>query len=191
MPSVYLSGPDVFFSDMLELFALKMGSCVLAGFTPIIPSDPRNPPPTSGDTNPSRNIYRDNAQAMRDADFGIFHLTPFRGVSADPGTVYELGFMTALGKPTFGYTNVSGDYMDRVAPRQSVPGPNNQVTWQDDDGSHIENYGNADNLMIDSSLAMSGPLIVRGTPPLPKRFSDLSAFEDCLKLAKAYYASSK
>ena len=63
MPSVYLSGPDVFFSDMLELFALKMGSCVLAGFTPIIPSDPRNPPPTSDDTNPSRNIYRDNAQA--------------------------------------------------------------------------------------------------------------------------------
>jgi nucleoside 2-deoxyribosyltransferase len=191
MHSVYLSGPDVFLPDMMAVLAAKMMLCVGSGFVPKIPSDPHHAPPTADGTNPSRNIYRDNAQAMRDADFGIFHLTPFRGISADPGSVYELGFMTALGKPAFGYTNVPGDYMDRVVPKQSLPSHDNQVTWQDDDGCHIENYGNADNLMIDSSLELYGALIVRGTPPLPKRFSDLSAFRKCLDLAKTHYASAK
>ena len=43
------------------------------------------------------------------------NLTPFRGPGADPGTVYELGYMAGRGKPCFGYTNDASLYVDRVA----------------------------------------------------------------------------
>jgi nucleoside 2-deoxyribosyltransferase len=32
--------------------------------------------------------------------------SPFRGVSLDAGTAYEIGYACALGKPVFGYSNV-------------------------------------------------------------------------------------
>lgn len=50
---------------------------------------------------------------MLDADAIVANLTPFRGPSADAGTVYELGFMSGRIKPSFGYSNVPGSYFDR------------------------------------------------------------------------------
>ncbi len=44
---------------------------------------------------------------MLEADGIIANLTPWRGVSADVGTVYELGFMCALNKAAYAYTNVA------------------------------------------------------------------------------------
>ena len=39
------------------------------------------------------------------ADAIIANLTPFRGPSADAGTVYELGYMAGRGKLCLGYCN--------------------------------------------------------------------------------------
>jgi len=52
---------------------------------------------------------------MRAADIGLVNLTPFRGVSADCGTVLELGFLFARGVPVYGYSSAHGAYLDRVA----------------------------------------------------------------------------
>ncbi|MFC7552233.1 nucleoside 2-deoxyribosyltransferase [Pseudoroseomonas wenyumeiae] len=41
-------------------------------------------------------------------------MTPFRGPSADAGTVFELGFMRALGRPVFGYANAVANFRDRT-----------------------------------------------------------------------------
>ena len=44
---------------------------------------------------------------MRSCDLLIANLTPFRGVSMDSGTAFEVGFMRALGRPVLGYTTAT------------------------------------------------------------------------------------
>ena len=51
---------------------------------------------------------------MHSADAIIANLTPFRGIAADTGTCFELGFMCAQGKPAFAYTNVRADHGERT-----------------------------------------------------------------------------
>jgi nucleoside 2-deoxyribosyltransferase len=77
---------------------------------------------------------------MREADIGLFNLSPFRGPSADPGTVFELGMMMAMGKRVFGYRNTELLYHQRVR----------------DDGYMIERFGLGDNLMIDCAIVEAG-----------------------------------
>ena len=120
LPSVYLAGPEVFYPQFQEAFAAKIAICAELGFRPQLPSD--NSQRTPGHAHVimsllSRLIYAANAQAMRASDIGVFDMTPFRGPSADVGTCIELGYMQGLGKPGFGYTNVSSDYLSRINPK--------------------------------------------------------------------------
>jgi hypothetical protein len=55
---------------------------------------------------------------MRTCDAVILNLTPFRGPSADVGSAYEMGFMRALGRPIFAYSN---DDRSFIASRSSGP----------------------------------------------------------------------
>jgi len=49
------------------------------------------------------------------------NLTPFRGPSADVGTVYELGYMLGKGgKLCLGYSNTPRGYIDKVRDRVDV-----------------------------------------------------------------------
>ena len=61
------------------------------------------------------NIFARNLALMRRADLIIANLTPFRGVSADPGTVFELGWFDGAGKPVYGYSNVAANLETRIA----------------------------------------------------------------------------
>jgi hypothetical protein len=55
----------------------------------------------------------------------------------------------------------------------------------------VESYGNADNLMIEWALIeRGGHPVVRHRAGHEQRFRDLSAFEDCLRLAAATVAKS-
>ena len=51
---------------------------------------------------------------MDAADAIIANLTPFRGPSADAGTVYELGYMAGRGKLCLAYSNDPAVYAERV-----------------------------------------------------------------------------
>jgi len=62
----------------------------------------------------ARRISRANEELMRSCAGLIANLTPFRGVSMDAGTAFEVGFMQALGRPLAGYTNVTADYAERA-----------------------------------------------------------------------------
>jgi nucleoside 2-deoxyribosyltransferase len=189
--SVYLGGPDVFLANSIEIMQEKAALAIAAGFVPNLPGDNKKaPPPAPGTpaTEISRQIFLADVAMLTASDFGIFHLTPFRGVSADVGTCVEVGLMYGQGKPVFGYTNIAGDYLARVAPQQSATGPLGPG-MADDMGCHIESFGNADNLMIDSAAAMSGAPIVRTDVPLPNRLTDLAGFKICLALAQAYFAA--
>ena len=52
---------------------------------------------------------------MQGCDVMIVNLTPFRGPSADVGSAYEMGFMRALGRTIFAYTNDDRPLLERVA----------------------------------------------------------------------------
>ena len=60
-------------------------------------------------------ISRAMERAMRGCDAMIVNLTPFRGPSADVGSAYEMGFMRALGRPIFAYSNDIRSFLERVA----------------------------------------------------------------------------
>lgn len=176
---VYLAGPEVFLPDAVALGRAKQALCARYGTVGLFPLDDEAPAGEGADVA----IYRSCRAQMREADLGIFNLTPFRGVSADPGTVFELGFMAGLGKPVWGYTNVAADLIERVRaaiPTRADPGG----TVRDGQGMSVEDFGNADNLMIDGFLKDAGRSIVRRDVPADGLFRDLGGFELCLKAAR-------
>ena len=62
---------------------------------------------------------------MDAADAIIANLTPFRGPGADPGTVYELGYMAGRGKLCLGYCNDPALYRrtrSANSPSHVIPG---------------------------------------------------------------------
>jgi nucleoside 2-deoxyribosyltransferase len=179
---VYLAGPDVFLADAVEHGRRKKQLCAAYGFDGLYPFD-NETSPGAAEGPVDRIIYRANAAMIREADFGIANLTPFRGPVADVGTVFELGMLVGLGKPVFGYTNDPDDMLTRLRRALPVAFDPASATWRDADGMAIENTGNADNLMITSALIEHGQPIVRHRAQPDERFRDLTGFEQCLRLA--------
>jgi len=85
------------------------------------------------------------ARRMDNCDAIIANLTPFRGISADPGTVFEVGYMIGQGKPAFGFTLDSRHYRERA-----------DSTGLDELGHTIEDFEMSDNLMIEGGISDSG-----------------------------------
>jgi len=179
MRKVYLAGPDVFLPDAVAVGLRKKELCAAYGFEGLYPFDNEMSPSLSGERI-DRLIYRANERMIRRADLGIFNLTPFRGPSADVGTVFELGMLVGLGKSVFGYTNVVENLLDR-SERTFEPV---QKVWRDSACMAVEDFGNADNLMIDNSLIEHGGYpVVRHKARPEELFRDLTGFETCLRLA--------
>ncbi|MET3909123.1 nucleoside 2-deoxyribosyltransferase [Bradyrhizobium sp. S3.3.6] len=181
MPKVYLAGPDVFLPDAIEIGRQKKLLCSRYGLEGLFPFDNEITTSESGQR-VDRLIYRANEAMMRNADLGIFNLTPFRGPSADAGTVFELGLMVGLGKRVFGYTNDASDYAHRVSTSAATGLQTRPL--QDAHGMTVENFGNSDNLMIEWSVVEHGGFpIVRNPVKASNPFDDLSGFERCVRLA--------
>jgi nucleoside 2-deoxyribosyltransferase len=131
-------------------------------------------------------IFRANCLLMRQADIGVFNLTPFRGPSADPGTVFELGFLFALGKRAFGYSSSTADYLQRV-PAVFDPAAEPNTRPCDPNGYAVENFGLSDNLMVVQAIRDSGGTIAvapekAGGEPL----AAFEAFRACLEIIGSF-----
>src|SRR4249920_3818994 len=109
---IYLAGPDVFLPDAVEIGRRKQDICARHGLIGRYPLD--NAVDLSA-ADASLRIFRGNEAMMNEADVIIANLTPFRGASADAGTVYELGYMAGLGKLCLAYSNDPALYTERVA----------------------------------------------------------------------------
>jgi nucleoside 2-deoxyribosyltransferase len=182
MLKVYLAGPEVFLPDAIAIGERKKRLCTEFGFEGLFPVDNEVTSDGSG-CRIDLLIYRANVAMMRDADLGILNLTPFRGPSADVGTVFELGMLAGLGKPVFAYTNDEEDFLQRVKRAEPARFDTVSSIWRDSAGMVIENFGNTDNLMIDATLIEQGHTIIRHSTKQESRFRDLTAFEACLRLA--------
>jgi len=177
----YLAGPEVFLPNAIEIGLRKKQLCADFGFEGLFPFD-NEISLTDQKTRIGRLIYRANVAMIQEADFGIANLTPFRGPSADVGTAFELGMLRGLGKPVFGYTNEVEDLLDRLKQSGTALDPVEKV-WRDVNGITVEDFGNADNLMIDSAFAEQGHPIIRHAAKPEERFRDLTGFEACLRIA--------
>lgn len=173
-PRVYLAGPEVFLPNAYDVGARKVAMCAEAGLIGVFPLDQSLDLSGLATLQQAQTIAHANEDLMRSADALIANLTPFRGVSMDCGTAFEVGYMRALGRPVFGYTTREVDYHARAqAFRRHAP------PWQDGDRADIivEDFGLAENLMIDIALRDSGLEALRSDAT---DIGDLDAFALCL-----------
>ena len=179
---IYLAGPDVFLPDAAAIAAAKKEICARHGMTGVFPLDPIEDAAATAAPERFMKIYLWNEAHIRSCDALVANLTPFRGPSADAGTLFELGFMRALGRPIFGYANAAANFRDRtLAFLGEAARPRREPDeWEDAEGLHLENFGLQDNLMIDGGILASGGRIITRAVPEALRWSDLSSFEECI-----------
>ncbi len=179
---VYLAGPDVFLPDPLARGRKLKEICAEHGLTGVFPLDPPTDMRAGWSALPQwRRIALCNEAHIRSCGALIANLTPFRGPSADPGTVFELGFMRALGRPVFAWSNEPRPFAPRtLAWLDDLARPDGRDGWRDGNGMAIESFGCTDNLMIDGAVAELGGVIVLGATTPDATWTDLEAFRRCL-----------
>jgi nucleoside 2-deoxyribosyltransferase len=187
-PKVYLAGPEVFLRNARQAGALKAEICARHGLDGRFPLDIELELGGLELAESAYAIFHSNEQLIRDCDAVIANLTPFRGVGADTGTVYEVGFARGLGKPVFGYSNSDLSFFERVEKSESAPlkvraEADPTMAFEDKDHMGIEQFGLAENLMIAGAIHDSGASIFQAKTKRSVRYTDLAAFEDCVKLA--------
>lgn len=158
---LYLAGPEVFLAPdvVAEIAEAKRDRCAAHGIEGIFPTAPADG--LAGPDGGAR--FYDALRAELDrCDAGIANLTPFRGPSADAGTVWEVGYLIGRGRPVAGYTNVVAHYGARAAGFDAL---------------HVEDFDLSDNLMIDRSVwRSSGITVVRTAVPVGAELTDLTGF---------------
>ena len=183
---IYLAGPDVFLPDAVGIGRRKVELCARHGLTGLYPLDNAVDPAAK---DASLQIFRGNEAMMIEADAMIANLTPFRGPGADPGTVYELGYMAGRAKLCLGYSNDPTSYASRVAEFTDV------MTSRDGGlvdalGHTIEDFGLTDNLMMIHALDLHGCALVTPRQPPADIWHDLTAFETCVRMAAERLAAA-
>jgi nucleoside 2-deoxyribosyltransferase len=177
---IYLAGPDVFLPDAIEIGRRKIQLCAVHGLSGHYPLD-NAVDRTAADV--SLRIFKGNEAMMDAADAIIANLTPFRGPGADPGTVYELGYMAGRGKLCLGYSNDPSLYVERVRRCGAVVERDGRLI--DADGLTVENFGLGDNLMMIHALDLYGAALVTPRETPADIWHDLTAFEACVRAAAA------
>lgn len=188
MTSIYLAGPEVFLADAIEIGQAKKEICAHYGFEGLFPFDAELTQKQR--TGLSAKIFDANMEAIACCDAVVANLTPFRGVSADVGTVFEVAYACALKKPVFAYTNIPGDLRARVGAEFGLEKAAGSTMREfAGDGMMIENFGLADNLMIVEAIRQQGWDISAHAAARAQQLSDLTAFETCLGHAQEYFAA--
>jgi len=182
---LYLAGPEVFLPDARAVLDAKAALTRTYGFEPICPGDLTIPPaPTKHQF--GLNISEIDESFMNRADGVIANLTPFRGIAADPGTVFELGYMCGAGKIVACYTNVAETHYQRtLAWYDGQLSRDAEGRMRGPDGHSLEDFDMIENLMLHGGVVRrGGPVAVHAADP-ERLWTDFTAFEQCLKaLAK-------
>jgi nucleoside 2-deoxyribosyltransferase len=180
---VYLAGPEVFLPNAREVLDQKIALTKAVGLIPVAPGDLVIPEfPTKKQKGLAIGVH--DEALMRSADAIIANLTPFRGIHADTGTCFELGFMCASGKPAFAYTNEGRGHFERTAAHYhgKIVRDASGRPWGPD-GLAVEDFDMIDNLMMHGGVESRGGVVVVGNAPADALYTDMTAFERVLKIA--------
>lgn len=178
--TAYLAGPDVFLPDAKAHARRKIDICARYGITGLAPVNEDIPSLDAAAPDTAwREIFRTDLAMMERSDIVIANLTPFRGPSADAGTLVEIGWFLGRGRPIFGYSNVAAPFDERSR-KQTAALPDTIP------GLHLEGFGLPDNLMIPGAvLHGGGHMIVLPQGGGDHPFDALDVFETCVKTAAA------
>ena len=186
MLRAYLAGPDVFLVNALEQARAKVAICArynIEGCPPL--NEDAGALAGLSDDDAWRTIYAKDIAMMEAADLVIANLTPFRGASADSGTLVELGWFLGRSRPVFGYSNTATPFAGRcrtLLALQPDPMP----------GLSVEGFGLPDNLMIPGAVLWGGGHpIVLPDDGRDRRFDALDVFERCVALAASVLGSAE
>jgi nucleoside 2-deoxyribosyltransferase len=175
---VYLAGPDVFLLDAVGHGAAKVAICARHGLTgcpPLHPDIDRVMALPAAQA--WREIYRFDVALMQGCGAIIANLTPFRGASADAGTLVELGWFLGAGRKVFGYSNTATGFGARSAVQVAAAGDAMP-------GLALEGFELPDNLMIPGAVESGGGLPMFLPPDGHDRaFDALDIFEACVAAA--------
>ncbi len=181
-PKVYLAGPEVFLANVQEIAAAKKALCAQAGLDGVFPFDAEIAELDHlGRREQAQQIGRENERLMRASDAIIANCTPFRSVSMDIGTGYEIGFMRGLGKPAFGYSNVTPLLAERTRQYNAALGRGAIDPYSAD--ADIENFGLFENLMIAVALHNFDCDVVLRDVPAGAELTNLEGFAECVEIA--------
>lgn len=180
---VYLAGPEVFLPNARKVLDRKIALTRAAGLIPVTPGDLEIPKA------PTKRQFGENISAvdeamMNSAQAVIANLTPFRGLHADTGTVFELGYMCGQGKAAFAYSNVKANHYQRIVDYYGgkiVTGPDGRLRGPD--GLSVEDFDMNENLMLDGGIASRGGSWITQDAPADALYADTTAFEAILKIA--------
>jgi hypothetical protein len=120
-----------------------------------------------------RTIFAKDVAMREAADLAIINLTPFRGASADAGTLVELGWFLGRARPVFAYSNTATLFAARSGARPDAGADRGRLRPARQ--PHDPGRGGA---------AGGAPLL------LPERFDSLEMFERCVVLAAERYRST-
>jgi len=177
MIKAYLAGPDVFMPNAVEHARRKIEICARYGLVGLAPlNEDADPTDHSATTIEWTDIFDKDIAMMEASDIIIANLTPFRGASADAGTLVEIGWFLGRGKPIFGYSN-SGRMFDHRSREQTsiIPDPVPSLS--------VEGFDLPDNLMIVGAVHQGGEAIFLPEHGKDDPFDALDAFERCVRAA--------
>ena len=180
MITAYLAGPDVFLPNAAEHAARKIAICARYGIRGLPPLNEDIAALASlSEAEAGIAIFAKDVEMMERAEIIIANLTPFRGASADSGTLVEIGWFLGRGRPIFGYSNTATLFAERSrAQVAAMPDPM--------PGLAVEGFGLADNLMIPGAVQAAGGLPMVLPPDGQSRaFDALDIFELCVARAAA------
>ncbi|MHC3993543.1 nucleoside 2-deoxyribosyltransferase [Thiomicrolovo sp. ZZH C-3] len=152
MKTIYLAGPDVFEPDPFAAGKALKALCADYGFEGLFPLD--NAIDTFDHPHKTAEAIRQaNIDLIRRADIVMANLNPFRGFEPDSGTVYEVGFAEALGKPVFAYAADRRHMPERLREHQRL----SPDAVQCREGKSIESFALSHNLMFTHTVIADSP----------------------------------
>jgi len=152
MKTIYLAGPDVFEPDPIAAGEQLKALCARYGFEGLFPLD--NAIRTYDHPHRTAEAIRQaNLDLIRRADIVMANLNPFRGFEPDSGTVYEVGFAEALGKPVAAYAADRRHLPERLREHQRL----SPDALHCGDGKAIEDFALSHNLMFAHALVADTP----------------------------------
>ena len=156
VPRIYLAGPDVFRPDSVHVFADLKAYCARLGMAGVEPSDGGFAAGFRGsDEALADRIYAGNIALIQACDGVLANLVPFRGLEPDSGTVFEVGYAVALGKPVVAYGVPPGTYAERVGAHTPCAPDAAGTLRETASGLMVEGLGQRLNLMLTRSAGIA------------------------------------
>lgn len=180
---ICLIGPDAWSVDADKQMARQDAACARAGFERVRVDLGAGRPDAERSDLTVRILYTEALAQVRSCGAVVANLTPLRGPTCDPSTAFLVGFAAALGKPVYGYMNVTdeaeAEARDRVAAEYGVALGADGL-WRDQDGHEIEDFGLPVPALLWAEIRRI--FIVVADDP----WRDVTGLELCLDAVQAY-----